>query len=153
MTPTRKFSRRSFLAKVAGGSVLAGSALTLIEGRAQAQIRSGCSDSDRGQGSDASAYGRHCRPATGATDGDTGANADPVNGGRRSRTGCSDGDSGSGSDPGGYGRHCGRTTGATDNDSGPNADPTNGGRGYAHRNCSDSDSGSNSDNSGQGRHC
>jgi hypothetical protein len=149
MTPRRKLSRRSFLSTVAGsGGALAGGAVLLVAGRAEAfQYRTGCSDSDRGSGSDASAYGRHCRPATGVTDSDSG---DPVNGGRRSRSGCSDGDRGSGSDPGGYGRRCGQVTGYTDNDS---SDPANGGRGYRNRNCSDNDSGSYSDNSGEGRHC
>lgn len=150
MTPNRKLSRRSFLASVAGGGALAGSALLFVSGGAKAAQRSpsGCSDSDPiSRGGDPGNYGRHCSRATGVTDSDT---SDPANGGRRAPTGCSDGDSGRGSDPGGWGRHCRRATGITDNDS---SDPTNGGRGYSNRRCNDSDSGSRADNAGQGRHC
>ena len=130
MTPRRKLSRRSFLAKVAGGSVLAGGALFFVSGRAEAYQ---CSDSDPppGRGGDPSGRGRYC--------------------GARPRTGCSDNDSGRGSDPAAYGRHCRTATGYTDNDSG---DPTNGGHGPNRgRICSDSDSGPRADNEGQGRHC
>ena len=132
MTPRRKLSRRSFLTKVAGGSVLAGGALFFVAGRAEAFQ---CSDSDPSpsRGGDPSGRGRYC--------GRSGA-----------RTGCSDNDNGRGSDPAAYGRRCAQATGHTDNDP---TDPTNGGRGYSarERNCTDSDSGSNSDNAGQGRHC
>lgn len=133
MTPTRKLSRRSFIARVAGGSALLGGALAFVAGPAEAYQ---CTDADpappRG---DPSGRGHRCQGAA-----------------SRPRTGCSDNDSGNGSDPAAYGRHCGRATGYTDNDS---TDPTNGGRGYSarERQCSDSDSGSYSDNAGQGRHC
>ncbi|HYD14080.1 MAG TPA: twin-arginine translocation signal domain-containing protein [Allosphingosinicella sp.] len=131
MTPARRLSRRSFLARVAGGSVLAGGALLFVSGRAEAFQ---CTDADpappRG---DPSGGGRRC-----------------ANTATRPRTGCSDGDRGRGSDPGAYGRHCRPATGYTDNDPG---DPTNGGRGYRRRECSDSDSGSRADNAGEGRHC
>ena len=131
MTSRRKLSRRSFLTRVAGGSVLAGGALFFVSGPAEAFQ---CSDSDpappRG---DPGGRGRYCARS-----------------GRR--TGCSDNDRGRGSDPAAYGRNCSQATGHTDNDP---TDPTNGGRGYSarERQCSDSDSGSRADNSGQGRHC
>ena len=129
MTPRRKLSRRSFLTRVAGGSVLAGGALFFVSGRAEALQ---CSDSDPPptRGGDPSGRGRYC--------GRSGAH-----------TGCSDNDSGRGSDPAAYGRHCVAATGRTDNDS---SDPDNGGRGQG-RHCSDSDSGSRADNAGAGRHC
>ena len=133
MTSRRRLSRRSFLTRVAGGSVLAGGALIFVAGPAEAYQ---CTDADpappRG---DPSGRGNRCQGAA-----------------SRPRTGCSDNDRGNGSDPGAYGRHCSQATGHTDNDP---TDPTNGGRGYSQRErqCSDSDSGSNSDNAGQGRHC
>ena len=132
MTPRRKLSRRSFLTRVAGGSVLAGGALVFVSGRAEAYQ---CTDADpsppRG---DPSGRGHRC--AAGAT---------------RTRTGCSDNDSGNGSDPAAYGRHCGRVTGYTDNDS---SDPNNGGHGPNRgRACSDSDSGARADNAEHGRNC
>ena len=66
--------------------------------------RTGCSDNDRGNGSDPGGWGRRCRPATGVTDNDT---SDPTNGGRGYRNrNCSDSDSGSNSDNSGQGRHC-----------------------------------------------
>jgi hypothetical protein len=132
MTSRRRLSRRSFLARVAGGSALAGGALLFVSGRAEAYQ---CTDADpappRG---DPSGHGRRC--AAGAT---------------RPRTGCSDNDSGRGSDPAAYGRHCRTATGYTDNDSG---DPENGGHGPNRgRACSDSDSGARADNAEHGRHC
>ncbi|MDQ4087104.1 MAG: twin-arginine translocation signal domain-containing protein, partial [Pseudomonadota bacterium] len=96
MKTTRKISRRSFLGRVAGSAVVAGGAFELMTGTARAQV----------------------------TDNDSGANSDPVGGGRGSRTdtdptdavgqgrGITDGDP---SDPAGRGR--GRT-GITDNDPG-----------------------------------
>ena len=133
MTPRRTLSRRSFLTRVAGGSALAGGALLFVSGKAEAfqctdadpapprgdasgrgqrcqaaasRRRTGCSDNDRGRGSDPAAYGRHCAAYTGYTDNDSG---DPTNGGRgysaRERQ-CSDSDSGSYSDNAGQGRHC-----------------------------------------------
>lgn len=71
---------------------------------------------------------------TGVTDGDSGAYADPVNGGRGTprgmQTGVTDGDSGTYSDPvnGGRGRR-GYQTGITDADSGSYADGVGRGRG------------------------
>ena len=131
MTPRSRLSRRSFLTRVAGGSVLAGGALLFVSGRAEAYQ---CTDADpappRG---DPSGRGRRCQ-----------------NTATRQRTGCSDNDSGRGSDPAAYGRHCRVATGYTDNDP---SDPDNGGRGRRGRECSDSDSGSYADNAGQGRHC
>lgn len=144
MDARRKLSRRSFLATVAGGAAGIGGAVVLIGGgEAKAlqvtdndpgdptnggrRIRSGCSDSDNGQGSDPSGWGRSCRPPTGHTDNDPGDPTnggrgpqggrpvtgvtdndpgDPTNGGRRVRSGCSDSDSGQGGDPGGWGRRC-----------------------------------------------
>lgn len=147
MTPRRKLSRRSFLARVAGGSVLAGGALFFVSGRAEAYQ---CSDNDPSPYGDAAGRGRSCTGSsryTGVTDNDS---TDPTNGGRRQRTGCSDNDRGNGSDPGGYGVRCRQATGYTDNDS---TDPENGGRGRHGRECSDNDSGSYADNAGQGRHC
>lgn len=152
MTPGRKLSRRSFLARVAGGSALAGGALVFVSGRAEAYQ---CTDRDTGSYADRGGEGRHCGSPgsrsggayTGVTDADS---SDPENGGRRRRSGCSDNDRGRGSDPGGWGVRCHAATGYTDNDS---SDPENGGRGYRNRQCSDSDSGSYADNSGEGRHC
>lgn len=132
MTPRRKLSRRSFLTRVAGGSVLAGGALFFVSGRAEAYQ---CTDADpsppRG---DPSGRGQRCQAAA-----------------TRPRTGCSDGDNGRGSDPAAYGRHCRQATGYTDNDS---SDPENGGHGPNRgRACSDSDSGARADNAEHGRNC
>ena len=133
MTSSRKLSRRSFLARVAGGSALAGGALLFVSGRAEAFQ---CTDADPSPSSGGDPGGRGRRCAAGAT---------------RPRTGCSDDDRGQGSDPAAYGRHCRVATGYTDNDS---SDPDNGGHGPNRgRSCSDSDSGSRADNAGQGRHC
>ena len=79
MKPTRKLSRRSFLAAVAGGAVTA-NALGLIAPNAAQALQ--CSDDDRGSTSDPSGAGRKCR------------------------SGCSDSDSGAYGDPGGRGRRC-----------------------------------------------
>jgi hypothetical protein len=70
-----------------------------------------------------------CVPATGITDADGGAYADPVGAGRGGRTGY---------------------TGVTDSDGGRYADPVNAGRG---RSCTDSDVGGYADPVGRGRRC
>jgi len=73
MKPTRKLSRRSFLATVAG-TVAAAGAITIAATDA-AQAQSGCTDSDSGPNSDPPGDGRSC--------------------GRGRRSGCTDSDSGS----------------------------------------------------------
>ena len=86
MKPTRKLSRRSFLTRVAGGAVVGGGAMVALAGGAQAYQ---------------------------VTDSDSGANADPANGGRgganRRIRGCTDGDAGATADPPGAGRGNRRT--------------------------------------------
>ena len=135
MKPHRKLTRRSFLGQVAGGAVLAGGALALVEGRASAQT----TDSDP---TDLPGLGRG---GGRTTDRDTGPGADPIGRGRGSaprQAVCSDSDAG---DPQGRGRRCHRyandiddrgmdreppRTGITDNDRGsPNADMEGRGRG------------------------
>lgn len=100
MKTTRKLSRRSFLTRVAGGAAVAGGALVVLGGTAEALQ---------------------------TTDSDSGPNADPPNRGRGSNRirGCTDNDSGSNADPAGNGR--GNRT--TDSDQGPNSDPPRCGRG------------------------
>jgi hypothetical protein len=103
----RKTTRRSFLARVAGGSLLIGGPLSLIAGRANAtQV----TDHDP---TDPSGHGRG--GGTGVTDSDSGPGADPAARGRGTSPGQSRGD--------------GLNTGVTDSDSGPNADPPQRGRG------------------------
>lgn len=106
MKSARKLNRRSFLARVAGGAVVAGGALGLTGGGARA-----------GQ----------------VTDRDP---SDPVGRGRGGGTGLTDADSGPGADPAGRGRGAsgpprgvGEYTGVTDADTGANADPPQRGRG------------------------
>ena len=112
MKNLRKLSRRSFLARVAGGAVAGGAALTVLGGRAEAlQI------TDRDPGDPAN--------RTGLTDqdpSDPAGNA-PRRGGNRIR-GCTDNDRGNNSDPAGNGRG----NGVTDNDRGTNSDPARCGR-------------------------
>jgi hypothetical protein len=134
MKPTRKLSRRSFFAAVAGGVATAG--LIGVVGATEAEAQSGCTDSDSGRYSDRAGNGRRCgRPR--CTDRDSGRYSDPAGRGRRcgygggGRPRCSDSDSGRYGDPVGRGRRCGR---------GP-------------RSCTDSDSGSYSDPAGRGRRC
>ncbi len=134
----RPLTRRSFLARVAGGGVALGAAgLT------------GCATG----------------PYTGATDSDPfdavghgrsgGYGGGPVHG-----SGCTDADSGAYADPGGQGRRCGGYepgyTGFTDNDGGAYADRANYGHGRGSgggRACSDADSGRYADPGGQGVRC
>jgi hypothetical protein len=135
MKPTRKLSRRSFLATVAGTVAAAGAITVLATDPAEAQ--SGCTDSDSGPNSDPAGDGRSC--------------------GRRGRSGCTDSDTGRYSDPAGDGR-CRRRvrrSGCTDSDTGRYADPAGNGRcrRRQRRSCTDSDTGRYSDPAGRGRRC
>lgn len=131
MIRPRPVTRRSFLRSVIGGGAVGGS-MALV----------GC--------------GPLMRAATNeqvCVDGDTGANADPIDGGRgcagRQRTNITDNDTGQGSDPVDYGRGGGprrpagsgapqngsgvggsrqRESGLTDSDVGASADPAGNGR-------------------------
>jgi hypothetical protein len=136
MKPTRKLSRRSFLATVAG-TVAAAGAITVVATDA-AEAQSGCTDSDTGNYSDQAGNGRHC------------------GGGGGSRSGCTDSDSGRYSDPAGNGR-CRRRvnrSGCTDSDSGRYSDPAGNGRcRRRRRSCTDSDTGRYADRPGAGRRC
>jgi len=136
MKPTRKLSRRSFFATVAGGIATAGIIATV--GATEAEAQSGCSDSDSGSYGDPGGNGRRCRG----------------NYGRR-RTGCTDRDVGRGADGVGYGRRCGyRPAGCSDSDSGRYGDPSGRGRRCGgRRHCSDSDTGRYADPIGRGRRC
>lgn len=129
----QQFSRRSFLATVAGGAAVG--PLTVFVPAASAQP--GCTDRDpsppRG---DPVNQGRNCR----------GSDSQPP-----PRSGCSDSDP---TDPSGQGRNCtagGQQTGCSDNDP---SDPMGGGRnctaGGQQAGCSDSDP---TDPSGAGRNC
>src|SRR5689334_17076844 len=103
----RKTTRRSFLTRVVGGSLILGGPMGLIAGPTSA-----------GQ----------------VTDHDP---TDPAGSGRGGGTGFTDSDSGPGSDPAGRGRGtdpsqargAGPVTGVTDSDGGPSADPPQRGRG------------------------
>ncbi|WP_444857512.1 hypothetical protein [Sphingosinicella sp.] len=119
MKPLHKLCRRSFLARVAGGAVVAGGPLALVGGEARAQItdRDPTDPVGRGRGG-----------GTGITDTDSGVGADPAGRGRGGgprpgSTGVTDSDP---TDPVGRGRG---GTGITDSDSGPYADPRGRGRG------------------------
>jgi hypothetical protein len=103
----RRTTRRSFLARVAGGSLIFGGPLSLIAGRASAMQ---VTDHDP---TDPSGHGRG--GGTGVTDSDSGPGADPAGRGR----GVSGGES----------RGEGFATGVTDSDTGPSADPPQRGRG------------------------
>ena len=132
MKPTRKLSRRSFLAAVAG-TVAAAGAMTVIATDAAEAFQ--VTDSDSGPNSDAPGRGR---------------------GNPGYRSGCTDSDSG---DPSGNGRcrrRVYRRSGCTDSDSGRYADrPGNGRcrRRYYRRPCTDSDTGRYGDRPGHGRRC
>ncbi|MFN3945672.1 MAG: hypothetical protein ACK4K7_12170 [Allosphingosinicella sp.] len=142
MKPKRSLSRRSFLARVAGGVVLSGGAMALT-----GCATTGLSDSDP---SDPMGAGRGLgprRPKKGCTDTDQGPNSDRAGIGRGSGT--------TDSDPTDA-RGCGRAAergegGVTDSDSGPDADPAGGGRGSGGGGTSDSDSGPLADPVGRGR--
>jgi hypothetical protein len=156
MKPSRKVTRRSFVASVIGGTLIGGGAASLVIGPAHAQNTrySGVTDSDTGQHADRPGYGVGTRNVY--TDQDTGPTADPQFHGRgpnrqegnpsgtgryqEGASGCSDADRGSGADPGGRGRTCNgqrpyprnqtptSTRHCTDSDSGPNADLVQAGR-------------------------
>jgi hypothetical protein len=97
MKPTRKLSRRSFLTRVAGGAIVGGGAMIALSGSAHAQA----TDGDSGANADPAGRGRGGagNRIRGCTDADSGANADPPSAGRGNRT--TDGDP---SDP----ARCGR---------------------------------------------
>ena len=128
MKPTRKVSRRSFLATVAGGAVAGAAEITVASESAIAQTgvtnsdpydpggtgRTGITNSDpsdrpgygrRRGGTDSDPYdapGRG-RGRTGYTDSDP---SDPAGGGRGGGRRCTDSDVGSYRDPIGRGRRC-----------------------------------------------
>ena len=105
MEPKRPISRRSFMQRVGGGVVVAGSA-TMLTGCAglvdadpydQIGSRGGygrhhrgrgyyppreCTDSDSGRYADPRGRGRRCAVSQGCTDSDRGGYADPPGGGR-----------------------------------------------------------------------
>ena len=154
MKPERTASRRSFLARVAGGTAAACGALALLRtSEAAAQSYSGVTDCDTGGGSDRPGYGRGVRNQY--TDSDTGPNSDPRCRGRGSNSGsnsgtqynprehpdtrCSDSDYGAYGDPGGHGRSC---RGLPPNQYAPQRSG-----------CTDSDAGQGADSVGNGRHC
>lgn len=98
-----RLNRRSFMARIAGASVLGSVA---IPKRANAQSVTGRTDSDSGASADRAGYGQ-----TWATDSDSGAAADRAGHGRgasgTSSTGLTDSDQGAGADRAGYGRGAG----------------------------------------------
>jgi len=120
-------SRRSFLRIVVGGAALSG-ATSIISG---AQAQSGTWSANQAA----------C--ATGITDSDRGAEADPAGNGRG--TGITDSDSGETADRSDYGQG----TGVTDEDTGETADRAGYGRGA--RTITDRDGGSHADPVGEGR--
>jgi hypothetical protein len=129
MSEKKKLNRRSFMARIAGGAVIAGGATALVTGKAEAQNQTGRTDSDSGNNADRAGYGR-----TGMTDSDSGNGADRASygrGGGGNRTGWTDTDSGGNADNAGNGRGATRSnpTGLTDGDSGSAADRGNYGRG------------------------
>ena len=129
MTPTRKLSRRSFLATVAGTVAAVGGVTLAATDAAEAFQRS---------------------------DSDSGPNADPPGRPGGYRSGCTDSDTGRASDPPGNGR-CRRRvqrSGCTDSDTGRYSDPPGNGRcRRRHRACTDSDTGRYADRPGHGRRC
>ena len=147
----RRPSRRSFLARVIGAGTSFG-ATALVTG-ASAQVRtwsateaacaSGFTDRDRGATADPAGNGRGPQ---GVSDSDSGANADPAGQGRGTG-GVTDNDTGASADPVGHGR--GTHTGRTDNDSGAEADPAGQGRGTPR--VTDTDTGWGADRVGHGR--
>lgn len=152
----RPLTRRSFLARVAGGAVALGAAG--LTGCATGPY-TGYTDSDP---FDAAGHGRSPGFAGSCSDSDSGFYADPAGAGQRCAvaSGCTDADSGTYADPGGQGRRCGGYepgyTGFTDSDSGAYADRANHGHGRGSgggRACSDADSGRYADPGGQGRRC
>ena len=140
-------SRRSFLRTVVGGAALSGAA-SIVNG-AYAQGRtwsanevacaSGITDSDGGAEADPVGKGR----GPGITDSDSGKRADQAGYGQG--TGVTDEDSGESADRAGYGRGA---RSVTDRDSGAHADPVGQGRGTEHH--TDTDTGFRSDPIGRG---
>ncbi|WP_417482855.1 hypothetical protein [Maricaulis sp.] len=113
MAKKGKMSRRSFLTRVAGGTVAVGAVATV----AGATMLQRSSDADP---SDSAGNAR-----TGITDSDSGSYADQAGHGSGS-TGYTDSDSGACADTGGHGRG---NSGYTDSDSGSCSDPAGRGRG------------------------
>lgn len=141
-------SRRSFLARVAGGIAIGATATITGAGPARALQRT---DNDRGRHADPRGQGqREYDEYTGITDSDGGAYADRAGHGRRPRTGNSDSDSGSHADPAGHGAPY---TGRSDSDGGSTADRAGHGRrgDLEQTGITDSDSGGCSDPAGRGR--
>ena len=155
MRTSRKLTRRSFMASVAGGAVAGGGAVALVTRPAHAQTYTGVTDCDAGNNHDRPGYG--IGPRNQYTDSDTGPQADarchgrgpvrtpngPSGTGRYGdpASGCSDSDTGPGSDPGGRGVRCNGQT-----------PPTRYPPGHT-RHCTDSDRGNNADLPGQGVRC
>jgi len=150
MARKRKLSRRSFITRVTGGGVLAGSLASVagalgptytgindadptdLVGYGDSPTGTRISDSDN---SDARGYGN--RGTSGETDADDGNERDPAGAGR--------GPSQSGNNP-----NRRPITGVSDADTGSTADPRGRGRGTR---CSDQDSGTERDQSGYGDDC
>ncbi|WP_412545529.1 hypothetical protein [Maricaulis sp. MIT060901] len=107
MAKKGKMSRRSFLTRVAGGTVVTGTVAavagaTMLQRSVDADpvdaaARTGITDSDPND------YANHGSSYTGVTDSDGGACAD-TSGYGRGNTGYTDSDGGACSDPGGRGR-------------------------------------------------
>jgi hypothetical protein len=94
MKTDRKLSRRSFMTRVVGAAGVAGGAIVMLGGTAQAfQV----TDADQAPNADPANRGRGRTPIRGCTDADSGPNADAPGQGRGNRR--SDSDSGQGADP------------------------------------------------------
>ncbi|WP_339743567.1 hypothetical protein [uncultured Maricaulis sp.] len=109
MAKKGKLSRRSFLMRVAGGTVAVG-AVGAVAGATMLQRSTDADPSDSGGNgrtgitdSDPNDQARHGTGYTGLTDSDSGSCAD-TGGHGRGNTGYTDSDSGNCSDPGGRGR-------------------------------------------------
>lgn len=109
MAKKGKLSRRSFLTRVAGGTIAAGAVAT-VAGAAVIQRNSDADPADSGgrartgnTDSDPNDYANHGVRRTGRTDSDSGSCADQAGYGR-ANTGYTDSDSSGCSDPGGRGR-------------------------------------------------
>lgn len=100
MTTNRKLSRRSFLARVAGGAVIGGGAMVALAETAGALQRS-VTDADNGPITDGGGNGRGRRIPR-CTDNDSGTNSDRAGQGRGN--GRTDRDAGARADPAGCGR-------------------------------------------------
>jgi hypothetical protein len=150
MKPTRKLSRRSFMATVAGG--VAGAGALLIVAQPAKAIQT---DTDSGPNADPLGGGnRHVS----VTDKDIGPHSDQSIPARGGVSGITDNESGRQADPGNNGRgpRAVRRRGITDRDSGRYADPAglNRGRRSVHRRaCTDSDTGRYADRVSHGDHC